>query len=519
MAQESRAQKSLLNARVSVFYLCLSVVISFFSRKIFLDTLGTNFLGLTSTLNGLLGFLSLAELGIGTAIGVSLYKPLADKNHEEINEVMSVMAYFYRYVGIVVLGAGIVLSLFLPIIFEREKDVSLLVIYLAYYAFFCSSLFTYFFNYKQTLLSADQRNYEVTKYSQAANIAKYILQMTCAYYWESPYIWIALELLFGILFCIILNRRIRKVYPWLDCSPLRGKLLHKKFPEIGTYTKQLFLQRIGVLVLNNVSPILMYSFSSLTAIALYSNYTMVSGKLSLFVEAFLGSTSASVGNLIAEGDKNKIHRVFRQILCIRFFIAGFFIFLLYNLTDPFIALWLGEEYVLDRIILYIILASTFITYCRGAIDQFLYGYKLFKDVWSIYALAVLFLIFAIIGGRIWGLAGVAGGSVLAHIIITGIWKPYFLFSQGFKVSVWKYWCLYFTHAVIIAVSALLTSGIVRLFPEIELNSYVNWIKYACLLGVSYLCINIVLLYLFAPEMKDVIVQFKFMLSKRKDEKK
>ena len=64
--QESRVKKTLLNARVNLIFYLLTLALSFFSRKIFLDCLGIEFVGLTGTLQNLLGFLNLAELGIGS---------------------------------------------------------------------------------------------------------------------------------------------------------------------------------------------------------------------------------------------------------------------------------------------------------------------------------------------------------------------------------------------------------------------------------------------------------------------
>ena len=87
MQQESRVKKSLLNARVNLIFYFLTLALSFFSRKVFLDCLGADFIGLAGTLGNLLGFLNLAELGIGTAIGYVLYKPLFDQNKDKINEM------------------------------------------------------------------------------------------------------------------------------------------------------------------------------------------------------------------------------------------------------------------------------------------------------------------------------------------------------------------------------------------------------------------------------------------------
>lgn len=119
--QESRVKKSLLNARVNLIFYFLTLILSFFSRKIFLDTLGADFVGLTGTLQNLLGFLNLAELGIGSAIGYVLYKPLFEHDEGKINEIISVFGYLYRWIGFIILGAGIVLACFLPLIFPNTE--------------------------------------------------------------------------------------------------------------------------------------------------------------------------------------------------------------------------------------------------------------------------------------------------------------------------------------------------------------------------------------------------------------
>ena len=132
MPQESRLKKSLLNARVNLIFYFLSLALSFFSRKIFLDVLGADFMGLIGTLNNLLGFLNLAELGISTAIGYVLYKPLFEHDERKINEIISVFGFIYRRIGFVILSAGCVLACFLPLIFPNNVF-DLGVIYFAFF--------------------------------------------------------------------------------------------------------------------------------------------------------------------------------------------------------------------------------------------------------------------------------------------------------------------------------------------------------------------------------------------------
>lgn len=297
---ESRLHKSYLNARVNVFFYLVTLFISFFSRKIFLEKLGADFVGLTSTMQNLLGFLNLAELGIGASIGYVLYKPIFDGNRDRIKEIVSVLAYLYRNVGLLILGAGLLLACFLPYIFA-DAGIRLGVIYFAYFAFLTSALISYFVNYRQTLLGADQRNYVVTVYFQTANIIKILLQIALVCYVGSLYLWIAIELTFGILYSFILNWKINRVYPWLKCSVSEGRL---KYPEnriIVRKARQMFVHKLAGMGRTQLLPFLVYAFTSLKLVAYYGNYMLLLTKLNQLVDNFLGSTGAGVGSLIAEG--------------------------------------------------------------------------------------------------------------------------------------------------------------------------------------------------------------------------
>ena len=124
----SRVSKTIKNAKFSVFFFLLTAFLQFFSRKIFLEVLGDEFIGLTGTLQGLLGFLNLAELGIGTAIGVTLYKPLYNKEYKEINSLLDLFGFVYNKIGIILIIAASILSLFFPLIFD-SVSFSLLIVY------------------------------------------------------------------------------------------------------------------------------------------------------------------------------------------------------------------------------------------------------------------------------------------------------------------------------------------------------------------------------------------------------
>lgn len=501
MPQESRLKKSLLNARVNIIFYFLSLMVSFFSRKIFLDHLGADFMGLTGTLTNLLSFLNLAELGIGSAIGYVLYKPLFEHNEKKINEIISVFGYLYRKIGLLILTCGLVLACFLPLIFPHNVF-DLKVIYFAYFSFLASSLIGYFFNYKQTLLGADQRNYVVTAYFQSGVIIKSIAQIGIAYYTNSYYLWIGIELFFGLIYAFILNQKIRQTYPWLNAKIKDGKTLFKQYPEVIKYTKQIFIHKIGGFAQNQTASILIYAFVSLKTVAYYNNYTIILDKISLFLNNLLNSTDAGVGNLIAEGNQRHIQEIFWELLNIRYFIAGIISFCLFKLTTPFISLWLGEEYILPKIILLLLIFNSFISYTRGATDQFLFGYGLFHDTWAPIVETALNLTIAIIGGTLWGLPGILLGNSISLFIIIGIWKPYFLYHEGFKTSSMQYWKCSIRNIMIIVFSATICHYLLPydfFSPE---SSFKNWIIYGLSITVIYTIISYSIFYILTSGMRS-----------------
>lgn len=495
MPQESRIKKSLLNARVNLIFYILSLGISFFSRKIFLDTLGADFMGLIGTLLNLLGFLNLAELGIGSAIGYVLYQPLFSRDEKKINEIVSVFGYIYQRIGFIILAAGCILACFLPLIFPNNVF-NLGVIYFAFFSYLTSSLIGYFANYKQTLLGADQKNYVVTAYYQSAVLIRTLLQMGLVYYTKSYYLWIGMELVLGITYSVILNWKVNQVYPWLKSEVRLGKQLFKKYPEVIKYTKQLFVHKLGTFVQFQTTPFLVYALVSLKIVAFYGNYTLIIEKISLFINNLLGSTNAGVGNLIAEGNRKRIMEVFWELLGIRFLIAGVVSFALLQLMEPFINLWLGAEYVLPNTILYLIIINSFIGYTRGATDQFLFGYGLFSDTWAPVVEVVINLTVAITCGLFWGLPGILMGNITSLTVIVCVWKPYFLYKSGFKTSVINYWLGYVKHVILIIIPAI---ACYFLFPTDAYQpqaSFTNWIIYAAIITTAYGAGVFLLLFLF-----------------------
>lgn len=511
MANESRVKKTVLNAKINLICYFASFITAFFTRKILLDNLGAEFIGFTGTVGSLLSFLNLAELGIGTAIGYVLYKPIADGDKFKINEVISVLGYLYRIIGLAILSLGILGSLFLPLIFN-DTTIPLGVIYFAFYAYLAASMIGYFVNYRAALLSADQRNYIVTGYFQITTTCKVILQMVLAIYFGSFYIYLSIELIGGIINAIILNWKINKTYPWLKSEIKQGKLIFKKYPEIIKYTKQIFAHKVGGLVQGQLTPFLIYSFASLPMVALYTNYTILTKKLEGLISGVINSTGAAIGNLIAEGNKEKILKVFRELLALRIFVASIAASCIYTFASKFIGVWLGEEYILNGYTVALIAILSGLGIARGVLDQFCYGCGIFGDVWAPYAESLIMVIFAVAGGYYYGLPGVLCGPLVSIIAIIYIWKPYYLFSRGFKLSVLKYWKLFAINISATAISFWATDFLFGKFIQdhIPTNNWFGLIASGAIYVAIITTITFIAYYAISMGFRDFVHRSKLL---------
>ena len=367
----TRTWNSIRNSTVAVLLQFISLLIGFFSRKIFLDYLGTEVMGLNSTGASLLGFLNIAELGIGAAISVTLYKPIFQEDRQTIKEIVALQGWLYRKIAWFIIIGSAVLMCFFPSIFSK-MELPMWYAYATYAVLMFSSLLSYFVNYKQILLSADQKEYKIQFSFRLISILKMVAQALAVKFLANPYIWwLSLEVVFAITASYFLNRVIYKDYPYLKGKvPKAGELRHK-FPDVVTKVKQMFFHKIGGFVLGQTTPIIIYAYASLTLVALYGNYMIITNNLNYLMGAMLAGLGGSVGNMIAEGNQTLILKVFKELFSSRFLAVMVCSICIWFLADPFICVWLGADYLLDRTTLLLIIVIFFLGAMRVVVDTFL----------------------------------------------------------------------------------------------------------------------------------------------------
>ena len=500
-----RVHRSVMNIKVGMLFFVLSLFLAFFSRKIFLDCLGAEFIGLTGMLMNIMSYLSVAELGIGLSISYFLYKPLQEDNHDKINEVMSMLAFLYRRIGFFIGICGFVISLFFPWWFGH-LSVSLFLVYFAFYSFLASSMAGYIFNYKNILVGANQKQYLVSAYFQSISIVQSLVQIVLAYYYHNLYLWVVVGFVFTVIGIILFNYRIRQLYPWLRIDLKEGRKNLKKYPDVLKKTRQILARKIKDLILYRSDDVFVGSFVSVTAVAFYSNYTMITYKLIYLLNILSDGFSAGIGNLLAEGDEKNIMKVYWEMTAFRFLIIGIVIFSLMMFFQPFIACWLGDEYLLDELTVYLLILHIFIFQQSILVYKFIESAGLFADVWMSWLelavnLAVTFLL-----APSYGIVGILLGKIISLFFINFFWKPYYLFSQGFHKSVWVYWKGMAAYYILILLFAF-CSLMLRLFViDKYVDSLLTLVLYGIAVAVPLFAVYFLFLFQFTKGMKFLVAR-------------
>lgn len=501
---ESRAKKGIRNVQIVILFYALSIVIGFFNRKVLLDIFGIDILGLNTTIVQICSFLNLAELGISSAVAFTLYKPLLESDYKSIKEIVTVQAWFYKKIAIFITIIAVFISFFFPIIFPK---IPLYYAYGFYYSILLGSILTYVANYKQIVLTADQKDYEVIRNLQGFNFLKTILQMLSISYLPYPFLWwILFEILCNLLRTIRLNQLISKKYPWLKVSIRKGKDLTNKYKAILTKTKQLFFHKIGGFIINQSSPIIVYTFSTLQLVGIYGSFLLITTSITNLLSQLSNSLSAGIGNLVAEGNTHKTLYLFKELYSFQLWMVSIISFTLYNVIQDFVILWLGKGIILNNNCILLITISLFIKSTR-TFNYFIAAYGQFQDIFAPIIESTIFILASCTLGHFYGLEGVLLGGLFSDFIVTLIWKPYFLYSRCFHTKFIIYIKTYIKYLLLIAIS-IICSHFILTYLNLAVRNWIDLITTISIVFLIYSIISTLIFIFILPEFKSIIIRIK-----------
>ncbi len=482
MKPQSRLKRSLRNASTMMAGQILTILLNFASRTVLIKVLGINYIGINGLFSNILSVLSLAELGIGSAIIYSLYKPLADSDQNKVSALMYLYANAYRIIGAIVFGAGLIIMPFLNLII-KDKPSDIEHLYLIYFMFLLNSVLSYFFSYKKSLLIADQKQFVIVLYEKSILLVQILVQIIVLYATKNFLIYLLVMIVSGVLGNVLISKRVDRMYPYLE-DGARQKLAPKDKKKLFDNIRAMFMHNIGEVVVFGTDNILISAFIGVYWVGLYANYVLITGMIKTMVGLIFNAITPSIGNLIHTDSQETRYEVFEVLFLIGFWLYGFSGICLYVLLNPFIRIWIGNEYLLSNGITLVIVVSFYISGMRQAVLVFKNTLGLFwNDRYKPIAESILNLGASMLLLHYYGFIGVLFGTLISTLM-TSFWiEPLVVYRNGFNKRLSVYFKKYAAHTMLLGFTGF---GIVKACAYIEGNSLLEvFLRLViCVLGVN-----------------------------------
>lgn len=435
----------------------LLAILKFVSRRVFALLLGKEYLGINGLFTDILSLLSLAELGIGTSVTYSLYRPVAEENRELIKSLMRLYRRFYQIVGLLVFLAGLSLAPFLNF-FVKEMPKNVPDITLIYILNVVNASLSYCFAYKSALLFVHQKKYIETGIRAAVAIAASVVQMAVLFLARNYVHYLLIAIGATLVQNIAIFKETDKRYPYLrekEAEPLPGEMVQ----EILRNGKAMFLHRIGAVAVFSTDNLLISKFAGVATTGLYSNYTMIRGFLNVMIAALFDGITPAMGNLSVTETIEKRRRAFQILSFFSAWLFGWMSICLFWLYDPFIRIWLGAGYLLPRQAVFLIVVNFYVSTMRNPVVHMKSVLGLFWDDRCKSILeALLNLAASLFLVQRWGLLGILAGTLISTVGVPFWVEPTVLYRNGLKQKVKGYFTRY-TRYLLVTVAAGSITGL------------------------------------------------------------
>ncbi len=365
---ESRTKKTIRNTIFSFGYKFSDVILAFVLRSVFIKTLSVSYLGLNGLFTNILTVLSLMELGVGSSIVFSLYKPLAENNYPKVAALMQLYKKTYNIIGILVCGVGFALTPFLKYIINLPESVD--NIYLIYWLTIANTGVSYFLAYRRSLLMADQRSDINNQNLILFRFIRFAVLVLALLIFRNYILYLALDVSVTFVSNVHITFVIKSKYKYLETvkpDPLTKDEKH----NIVKYMTSGILSKVGQTVVTSTSNIIISAFISTVLVGVYSNYSMITTNLDTLMYLTFNSMTASIGNFAVTNNSEASEKLFKKINMISYGLSFVIVVCLLSLISPFITIWVGSDYVLSNVTVIVLVLNFYLSINQLSIGNFI----------------------------------------------------------------------------------------------------------------------------------------------------
>lgn len=433
---EGRIKNSVRNISYRLVSQVASIILKFVSRTIFIYILGVEYLGINGLFSEILQMLSLADLGFGTAMVYSMYKPLAEHDEKRLIQLVALYKKIYTIIAISITVIGISLVPFLKYLVNMDKDIPYLNVY--YLLYLANTVSSYLVVYKTCILNADQKNYLISKYNTIFNFISLIVTSAFLLLTHNFMIYLIVQVAVTYANNFYVSHIAEKQYPYINDKV--EKLSKEEGKQIFQNVKSVFIYKVANTLVGSTDNTLISVLIGTIAVGFYSNYCMIVNNITLFINIIFSSVTASIGNMVVEENKKKNYDVYCLMQFMSFLMSSVAITVTYLVINDLINVWLGEKFVLEQLVSFAIVLNMYFSVVLMPIWSYREATGMYLQTkYVMVATAVVNLVVSVILGKMIGLAGILFATSIARISTYFWYEPKLLFKQFFGKKVWNYY--------------------------------------------------------------------------------
>lgn len=508
----SRTKNSIRNIVYSLINVVLTLTLMFGVRTLFIRTLGVQYLGLNGVFQNIFSFLSLAELGIGSAIVYRMYDPLNTGNERRIAALMTFFKQAYRIISIIIVVLALLLLPFLgTIIGDQAENINIYLVFAIYIAQTLSSYL--FFAYKTTLLQADQREYIISKYGNYVILGSSLAEALILYFFQSYISYLLVVVISNIFKNYLVSRRVDKDYPYT--KKYDDKIDRAELKDMFKDFFAAFLYRIDNVILSSTDNLVLTYFIGLATVGFYSNYTLLANSVKRFLSPILNSIRASLGSFIAQKSNEESYRIFQVINLITIILYGGATIGLFILSNKFINIWIGEDFTLSTMFVLFFSLEFYLKGMQHFLAQIRNAMGLFQQLKYRPLMSIIInLVVSITLVQYMGIVGVLLGTISAGLLTNMIFDPIVIHTHGFHYKTSTY---FLKNAYYVFLMGL--AGLISYVLTLPIEGSILGLFYSFLVTLITIVVVYGLGLFWLKEWKELIPRLRVALERNNGDKK
>ena len=456
-------RRSVLNVSVSILSRILLLISALYVRRLLIQYIGTDANGLNSLYSSVIGMLAVAELGVGSAIVYSMYRPIIKGNWQQVAALYRLHRRVYRIIGAVIFGAGVLAMPFLPAIIGDYEALSVNV-YGTFFLTLLSVALSYLYSAKTSLIEAYKDNYITTGIMTGSRLLRYALQIAAILIWKSYTAYLVCQIFETLVIWSLTELVVRRKHG--DILRTQGALDREVRYEVVRNIKAMFMHKVGTILVNSVDSMIISGFIGLAVLGKYSNYTLLAGVVAGTIGLFFSPLTAVVGHLCATGTPKQMEAYFNRFYCLNYLLGFVFFLGFYAVADPLVALCFGGEQVTSRAIAFIVTLNQFTSFMRRTDLLFRDASgSFYADRWKPVAEGVvnllLSLLFVSVFPEEYRVVGVTVATIITTLTICDTVEPYIVFHRVFGKSPGRFYVRGYSYIALFFVCLLAMTWVVR----------------------------------------------------------